>query len=61
MIINFLISKNKVGTFRCEWVELGFKAYSSITFFHVEVTFDDVCNMLKHKIKHSAWRIATIV
>ena len=51
MIINFLNSKNKVG----------FKAYSSIPFFHVEVTFDDVCNMLKHKIKHSAWRIATIV
>ena len=50
IIINFLISKNKVGTFGCEWVALGFKADTSITFFYVEVTFDDACSMLKHKI-----------
>ena len=50
IIINFLISKNKVGTFGCEWVALGFKADTSITFFYVEVTFDDAFSMLKHKI-----------
>ena len=50
MIINFLIRKNKVGSFGCEWVALGFKADTSITFSHVEVTFDDVFSMLKHKI-----------
>ena len=50
IIINFLISKNKVGTFGCVWVALGFKADTSIAFFHVEVTFDDVCSILKHKI-----------
>ena len=50
IIINFLISKNKVGTFGCVWVALGFKADTSITFSHVEVTFDDVCSILKHKI-----------
>ena len=61
IIINFLISKNKVGTFGCEWVALGFKADTSITFFHVEVTFDDVCSMLKHKILLSAGQIVTIV
>ena len=32
-----------------------------MTFFHVEVTFDDVCNMLKHKILLSAGQIVTIV
>ena len=33
VIINFLISKNQVGSFGCEWVALGFKADTSITLF----------------------------
>ena len=51
VIINFLISKIKVGSLWL-WMscKLGFKADTSITFFHVVVTFDDVCSMLKHKI-----------